>query len=115
MRPFALTTVILCCSITVNITAGILISVGDHKTRKKDIREKMMRQELTAEALKKVQKKRKSERREEREKLGREEGVMGGEEGGVGSGSAEEGEEMKDLEIVEAPPKRDVDGSGVVR
>lgn len=28
VRPFALTTVILCCSITVNITAGVLITVG---------------------------------------------------------------------------------------
>jgi hypothetical protein len=57
VRPFALTTVILCCSITVNITAGILISVGDHKTRKKDVRERMFRQELTAEAIKKMNKK----------------------------------------------------------
>jgi hypothetical protein len=31
VRPFALTTVILCCSITCNITAGVVISVGDHK------------------------------------------------------------------------------------
>ncbi|KAG4433930.1 hypothetical protein IFR05_010575 [Cadophora sp. M221] len=58
VRPFALTTVILCCSITVNITAGILITVGDHKTRKKDVREKMIRQEMTADAIKKVEKKR---------------------------------------------------------
>ncbi|RDL35907.1 Integral membrane protein [Venustampulla echinocandica] len=58
VRPFALTTVILCCSITVNITAGVLISVGDHKTRKKDVLEKMRRQELTMEAMKKVEKQR---------------------------------------------------------
>jgi hypothetical protein len=58
VRPFALTTVILCCSITCNITAGVLISIGDHKTRKKDVRERMFRQELTAEALKKVEKQR---------------------------------------------------------
>ncbi|KAG9235257.1 hypothetical protein BJ875DRAFT_374638 [Amylocarpus encephaloides] len=57
VRPFALTTVILCCSITVNITAGILISVGDHRTRKKDVLEKMVRQELTEEAIHKVEKK----------------------------------------------------------
>lgn len=56
VRPFALTTVILCCSITVNITAGILISVGDHKTRKKDVLEKIRRQELTREAMRKVEK-----------------------------------------------------------
>ncbi|KAL2065891.1 hypothetical protein VTL71DRAFT_3561 [Oculimacula yallundae] len=61
VRPFALTTVILCCSITVNITAGILITVGDHKTRKKDVREKMIRQELTSDAIKKVEKKRRHE------------------------------------------------------
>ncbi|PVH74644.1 hypothetical protein DL98DRAFT_519099 [Cadophora sp. DSE1049] len=61
VRPFALTTVILCCSITVNITAGILITVGDHKTRKKDVREKMIRQEMTAEGIKKVEKKRRHE------------------------------------------------------
>ena len=58
VRPFALTTVILCCSITCNITAGVLISVGDHKTRKKDVLEKMKRQELTAHAMKKIEKRR---------------------------------------------------------
>jgi hypothetical protein len=58
VRPFALTTVILCCSITCNITAGIVISIGDHKTRKKDVLEKMFRQELTKTAMKKVEKKR---------------------------------------------------------
>jgi Protein of unknown function (DUF2985) len=49
-RPFALTTVILCCSITCNIMGGVLISVGDHRTRKKDVIERMMRQELTLDA-----------------------------------------------------------------
>ena len=58
VRPFALTTVILCCSITCNITAGIVISIGDHKTRKKDVLEKMFRQELTKSAMKKVVRKR---------------------------------------------------------
>ncbi|TVY86913.1 hypothetical protein LAWI1_G008125, partial [Lachnellula willkommii] len=58
VRPFALTTVILCCSITVNITAGILITVGDHKSRKKDVVERMFRQDLTADAIKQVEKKR---------------------------------------------------------
>jgi hypothetical protein len=58
VRPFALTTVILCCSITCNITAGVLISVGDHKTRKKDVLEKMKRQELTAHAMKQIEKRR---------------------------------------------------------
>lgn len=55
-RPGALTATILSCSITVNITAGILISVGDRKTRKKDVALRMTRQQLTSEAIKKVEK-----------------------------------------------------------
>jgi len=62
-RPFVLTTVILCCSITCNISAGILISIGDHKTRKKDVVEKMFRQELTAEAMGKLERKREKKER----------------------------------------------------
>ncbi|KAJ8066613.1 hypothetical protein OCU04_005660 [Sclerotinia nivalis] len=61
-RPFALTTVILCCSITVNITAGVLISVGDHRTRKKDVLEKMFKQDLTKEAIHKMEKKKEKEK-----------------------------------------------------
>ncbi|TID23366.1 integral membrane protein [Venturia nashicola] len=61
-RPFALTTVILCCSITVNITGGVLISIGDHRTRKKDVIERMFRQELTSEAIKQVEKRKQKER-----------------------------------------------------
>jgi hypothetical protein len=53
-RPFALTTVILCCSITCNIMGGVLISIGDKRTRKKDVIERMMRQELTSEAIQKI-------------------------------------------------------------
>jgi len=60
-RPFALTTVILCCSITVNILAGVLITVGDHRTRKKDVLERMHRQDLTAEAIQKLEKRRQKE------------------------------------------------------
>ena len=55
-RPQALTATILSCSITVNITAGILISIGDRRTRKKDVAEKMARQQLTATAIEKVEK-----------------------------------------------------------
>lgn len=55
-RPFALTTVILCCSITCNIMGGVLISVGDKRTRKKDVIERMMRQELTSEAIEQMEK-----------------------------------------------------------
>jgi hypothetical protein len=54
-RPFALTTVILCCSITCNIMGGVLISVGDKRTRKKDVIERMMRQELTSEAMEQME------------------------------------------------------------
>lgn len=61
-RPFALTTVILCCSITVNITGGVLISIGDHRTRKKEVIERMFRQELTSEAIKQVEKRKQKER-----------------------------------------------------
>jgi hypothetical protein len=55
-RPEWITAVILSLSITCNITAGILISVGDRKTRKKDVIERMTRQDLTAQAIKKVKK-----------------------------------------------------------
>ncbi|KAI5368199.1 hypothetical protein Slin15195_G033330 [Septoria linicola] len=56
VRPEALTATILSCSITCNIAAGIVISIGDHKTRKKDVLERMFRQGLTEEALKKMAK-----------------------------------------------------------
>ena len=55
-RPQALTATILCCSIAVNITAGILITVGDRKTRKKEVVKQMLRQALTEEALRKMEK-----------------------------------------------------------
>lgn len=58
-RPFALTTVILCVSITCNLTAGLVIMFGDRKTRKKDVLELLNRQALTGDAIKKVEKKRK--------------------------------------------------------
>lgn len=60
-RPFALTTVILCCSITVNITAGILITVGDRMSRKKDIIEKLFRQRLTEQAIRHLDRKKREE------------------------------------------------------
>ncbi|KAL5113610.1 hypothetical protein ACEQ8H_008502 [Pleosporales sp. CAS-2024a] len=61
VRPFALTTVILCCSITCNATAGLLIWIGDKRTRKKDVLERMNRQELTEEAIRHVEKKKEKE------------------------------------------------------
>jgi hypothetical protein len=60
-RNAAITTVILCCSITCNATAGLLIWLGDKKTRKKDVLERMNRQELTEEAIKEVEKKKEKE------------------------------------------------------
>ncbi|KAF2500956.1 hypothetical protein BU16DRAFT_476355 [Lophium mytilinum] len=66
-RPFALTTVILCCSITCNATAGLLILIGDKRTRKKDVLERMNRQELTEEAMDIIMEKKEKEK-EERER-----------------------------------------------
>ena len=54
VRPAALTPVILVCSITCNIIGGILITIGDRKTRKQEVIERMMRQKLTEEALQKM-------------------------------------------------------------
>lgn len=56
-RPFALTTVILCCSIACNITGGVLIMIGDRRTRKKEVVERLFVQQLTEEAMKKIEKK----------------------------------------------------------
>lgn len=56
-RPKALTAVILSCSISCNISAGITISIGDRKSRKKLVVEQMFRQGLTEEALAKLSKK----------------------------------------------------------
>lgn len=61
-RPIALTTTILCCSITCNITGGILISIGDKRSRKKDVVERMFRQQLTEQAMRKIEKRRQKER-----------------------------------------------------
>ncbi|OQN98282.1 hypothetical protein B0A48_15558 [Cryoendolithus antarcticus] len=55
VRSEALTTVILCFSLTCNIVAGILINVGDKRTRKKDVLDKIFRQNLTTEAIKHIQ------------------------------------------------------------
>ncbi|KXJ87676.1 hypothetical protein Micbo1qcDRAFT_151662 [Microdochium bolleyi] len=56
-RPMALTVSLLCCAMACNICAGILISVGDKRTRKKDAVERMWRQELTREAIRRKEKK----------------------------------------------------------
>lgn len=57
-RPKALTAVILSCSISCNISAGITISVGDRRSRKKLVVEQMFRQGLTEEALHELRKER---------------------------------------------------------
>jgi Protein of unknown function (DUF2985) len=54
VRPKALTAVILSLSICCNIAAGIMISVGDRITRKKEVVERLSRQALTEEAMRKV-------------------------------------------------------------
>lgn len=56
VRPEALTATILSCSITCNIVAGVLISIGDKRTRKKEVMERIFRQDLTKEAIRRVQK-----------------------------------------------------------
>lgn len=61
VRPEALTATILCLSLSCNIAAGIVISIGDHRTRKKDVLERIHRQELTEEALGRMQKKHKND------------------------------------------------------
>jgi len=84
-RHIAITTVILCVSIACNISAGIVITMGGKKTRKKDVWERMTRQELTSLAIKKVEENRNKEaeeleakrqhKKEVREKKDREKGI----------------------------------------
>ncbi|EPS44345.1 hypothetical protein H072_1654 [Dactylellina haptotyla CBS 200.50] len=62
-RPGALTASILCCSITCNIAAGIVISIGDRMSRKKRIIEQEFRQGLTEEAIGHVEKKKKKKQK----------------------------------------------------
>ena len=71
-RPQALTATILSCSITVNILAGVLISIGDRKTRKKDVALRMSRQELTSTAIKKVERHKRERAEQLREAQARE-------------------------------------------
>ncbi|KAI1263236.1 hypothetical protein F5Y18DRAFT_133460 [Xylariaceae sp. FL1019] len=60
-RNPAITPTILSVSITVNITAGILINIGGRRTRKKEIVERMFRQDLTREALEEIRERGKEE------------------------------------------------------
>ncbi|KJZ78168.1 hypothetical protein HIM_02206 [Hirsutella minnesotensis 3608] len=66
-RPIAITTVILCVSITCNLAAGLVITIGDRKTRKKDVMKLLNRRELTGDAMARMQhkKKKREDRRRE--------------------------------------------------
>lgn len=66
VRPFALTTVILCVSITCNLTAGLVITIGDRKTRKKDVVELLNRQELTGDAIRRIEHKKQKKKEQEK-------------------------------------------------
>ncbi|KAF3481465.1 uncharacterized protein GIQ15_04224 [Arthroderma uncinatum] len=76
VRPAALTTTILCLSISCNIASGIVIMVGDRMTRKRDVIEKMLRQQLTKEAIDKVEKKKKKKQEKEKQRLEAEENCI---------------------------------------
>ncbi|KAH6613226.1 hypothetical protein F5144DRAFT_587057 [Chaetomium tenue] len=67
LLPAAVTTTILCCSITTNILAGVLISIGDRRTRKQDVLERLLKQDLTGEVMKKMKKKKEKEKEAEME------------------------------------------------
>ena len=45
----------------------MIISIGDHKTRKKDVLERMFRQELTAQAIHTLEVKREEEKKKRSE------------------------------------------------
>lgn len=69
VRPFALTTVILCVSITCNLSAGLVITVGDRKTRKKDVMKLLDRQELTEDAIARMEQDKEEEDERRREAI----------------------------------------------
>lgn len=64
-RSSAVTTAVLCCSIVANCTAGLLITIGDRRTRKKDVLERLLKQELTAEVMHKMEKEREKKAKQE--------------------------------------------------
>ncbi|KAL0470427.1 hypothetical protein QR685DRAFT_474233 [Neurospora intermedia] len=64
-RKSAVTTAVLCCSIAANSTAGLLIAIGDRRTRKKDVLERLLKQELTAEVMHKMEKEREKKAKQE--------------------------------------------------
>lgn len=70
VRPFALTTVILCFSIACNISGGVLIMIGDRRSRKRDVVERLFREKLTSEAMKKINKKKRKVEKQIAEETG---------------------------------------------
>lgn len=68
-RSLALTISLLCCGMGCNIAGGILISIGDKRTRKKEAVERMWRQQLTAEAIRRTEAKRAKAERKKQKKL----------------------------------------------
>ncbi|KAK0614668.1 hypothetical protein B0T14DRAFT_487014 [Immersiella caudata] len=63
-RSAAATTSILCFSLTTNALAGLLISLGDRRTRKKDVLERLLKQDLTAEMMEKIKRDKQKEEME---------------------------------------------------
>ena len=95
-RPESLTATILACSISCNIIAGILISVGDRRTRKKDVMERVFRQELTQEALDRMKK----QHPDPELKANIDEQLVKNEEVGPSVEEPEQGERVKEMESV---------------
>lgn len=97
-RPQWLTAVVLSLSLTCNISGGIWISIGDHRSRKKDVLERMFRQELTMEAVKKVER-----ARTQADRVGRSRRALvnsTGSDSGIASGSGIElGPDGKGIEL----------------
>ena len=96
-RHKAITTVILCLSITCNITAGVIISIGDKRSRKKDIVEKLTRQELTSEAIMEMERKRIKRSKKEEQRSWARFGQMEREVGANGAGTGAESERKPGL------------------
>src|SRR5690606_4926194 len=69
VRPAALTTTVLCCSIATNAAAGIVILLGDRRTRKKEVLERLLKQDLTDQVMQKMKKEKQKEEEKEAVKL----------------------------------------------
>ncbi|GJN76407.1 integral membrane protein [Purpureocillium lilacinum] len=101
------TSCILSVSICCNLVAGLVITIGGRKTRKKDIHDLMSRQELTGDAIKHLEHKRKKQQKKE-EKMNRsgsnsdQEGLNGasGEASGSDKGIPGHEKEMMDYKAL---------------